>query len=73
MLYIRPMYSAHDPHSTRRWLCIYEAPMRPPERLLDYAGAVSAATLETMPVDAKAGCLYPNYARPFLCTRPRVR
>jgi branched-chain amino acid aminotransferase len=72
-LYIRPMYwaekegswiQAHDPESTQWCLVIYEAPMRTP------GGGFSVTlspyrrpTLDTMPVNAKAGCLYPNSAR----------
>jgi branched-chain amino acid aminotransferase len=66
-LYIRPMYWADsgmgggvkfDPDTTRWCLCIYETPM-PGERDL-------AITLETAPVDAKAGCLYPNGSRALI-------
>ena len=72
-LYIRPMYwaekegpwvQAHDPESTRWCLTIYEAPMRKPTN--GFSATMSPfrrPTLETMPVDAKAGCLYPNNAR----------
>ena len=72
-LYVRPMYwaekegpwvQAHDPESTRWCLTIYEAPMRKPTN--GFSITVSPfrrPTLETMPVDAKAGCLYPNNAR----------
>jgi branched-chain amino acid aminotransferase len=71
-LYIRPMYwaekegpwvSAHDPESTRWCLSIYEAPMRPPKGFSITLSPFRRPTLETMPVDAKAGCLYPNNAR----------
>src|SRR5579871_1353424 len=71
-LYIRPMYwaekegpwvQAHDPESTRWCLCIYEAPMRPPKGFSVTLSPFRRPTLETMPVDAKAGCLYPNNAR----------
>ena len=73
-LYIRPMYWAEpgmagggvmfDPGSTRWCLCIHEAPM-PAD------GGAQAITLspyrrptpETAPVEAKAGCLYPNNAQ----------
>lgn len=72
-IYIRPMYWAEgdgpsvvsgDPESTRFCLCMFEAPL-PPE-----GSSISATlttfrrpTLETMPVNAKTGCLYPNNAR----------
>jgi branched-chain amino acid aminotransferase len=71
-LYIRPMYwaekegpwvQAHDPESTRWCLCIYEAPMRQPKGFSITLSPFRRPSLETMPVDAKAGCLYPNNAR----------
>jgi branched-chain amino acid aminotransferase len=71
-LYIRPMYwaekegpwvQAHDPESTRWCLSIYEAPMRPPKGFSVTLSPYRRPTVETMPVDAKAGCLYPNNAR----------
>ncbi|MBV6434470.1 MAG: Branched-chain-amino-acid aminotransferase [Bryobacteraceae bacterium] len=71
-LYIRPMYwaekegpwvQAHDPESTNWCLCIYEAPMRQPRGFSITLSPFRRPTLETMPVDAKAGCLYPNNAR----------
>ncbi|HUJ31045.1 MAG TPA: branched-chain amino acid aminotransferase [Candidatus Acidoferrum sp.] len=71
-LYIRPMYwaeregpwvQAHDPESTRWCLTIYEAPMRQPKGFSITLSPFRRPTLETMPVDAKAGCLYPNNAR----------
>ncbi|MEA2944970.1 MAG: branched-chain amino acid aminotransferase [Alphaproteobacteria bacterium] len=74
-LYIRPMYWAetgslggvrHDPESTRWCLCIYEAPLPKPT-----GGAITLSpfrrpTMECAPVDAKAGCLYPNNARALI-------
>lgn len=71
-LYIRPMYwaekegpwvQAHDPESTCWCLSIYEAPMRPPKGFSITVSPFRRPTLDTMPVDAKAGCLYPNNAR----------
>jgi len=71
-LYIRPMYwaekegpwiQAHLPESTRWCLSIYEAPMRPPKGFSVTLSPYRRPTLDTMPVDAKAGCLYPNNAR----------
>jgi branched-chain amino acid aminotransferase len=71
-LYIRPMYwaemegpwvQAHDPESTRWCLTIYEAPMRTPKGFSITLSPYRRPTLDTMPVDAKAGCLYPNNAR----------
>jgi len=71
-LYIRPMYwaekegpwvQAHDPESTKWCLTIYEAPMRQPKGFSVTLSPFRRPTYETMPVDAKAGCLYPNNAR----------
>ena len=71
-LYIRPMYWAemespwiqsHVPESTRWCLAIYEAPMRPPRGFSTTLSPFRRPTIESMPVDAKAGCLYPNNAR----------
>lgn len=71
-LYIRPMYwaekegpwvQAHEPESTRWCLCIYEAPLRQPRGFSTTLSPFRRPTLESMPVDAKAGCLYPNNAR----------
>lgn len=71
-LYIRPMYwaeqegpwvQAHEPESTRWCLVIYEAPMRKPNGFSITLSRFRRPTLECMPVDAKAGCLYPNNAR----------
>lgn len=71
-LYIRPMYwaekegpwvQAHDPESTRWCLVIYEAPMRAPKGFSITLSPFRRPTQESMPVDAKAGCLYPNNAR----------
>lgn len=71
-LYIRPMYwaekdgpwiQAHDPESTTWCLTIYEAPMRPPRGFSAALSPYCRPTIQTMPVDAKAGCLYPNNAR----------
>jgi branched-chain amino acid aminotransferase len=71
-LYIRPMYwaekegpwvQAHEPESTQWCLTIYEAPMREPKGFSITLSPFRRPTQETMPVDAKAGCLYPNNAR----------
>ncbi len=71
-LYIRPMYWAesgpaggirHDPETTRWCLCIYEAPIPKPVGMAVTLSPFRRPTLETMPTDAKAGCLYPNNAR----------
>lgn len=79
-LYIRPMYWAErggpwvqepDPDSTRWCLVIFEAPMRPPTGFSATLSRFRRPTLESMPVDAKAGCLYPNNARALFEARER--
>jgi branched-chain amino acid aminotransferase len=71
-LYIRPMYWAEhggptavppDPDSTRWCLTIYEAPLPAPNGISVTLSPFRRPSAETMPVDAKAGCLYPNNAR----------
>ena len=71
-LYIRPMYwaemegpwvQAHDPDSTRWCLSMYEAPMRRSNGFSITLSPFRRPTQDTAPVDAKAGCLYPNNAR----------
>jgi branched-chain amino acid aminotransferase len=71
-LYIRPMYwaemegpwvQAHDPDSTRWCLSMYEAPMRRSNGFSITLSPFKRPTQDTAPVDAKAGCLYPNNAR----------
>jgi branched-chain amino acid aminotransferase len=79
-LYVRPMYWAEqggpllvapDPESTRWCLSLYEAPMRAPDGFSITHSPYRRPTLETMPVDAKAGCLYPNNARAIVEARAR--
>ena len=74
-LYICPMYWAErsgallvapDPESTRWCLTLYEAPMRPPEGFSITLSPYRKPSMECMPVDAKAGCLYPNNARALI-------
>ncbi len=74
-LYIRPMYWAetgapggvrHDPESTRWCLCIYEAPIPKPSGSAITLSPFRRPTSECAPVDAKAGCLYPNNARALI-------
>lgn len=74
-LYIRPSYWAEeggrgavavDPESTRFCLCIYEAPMPAPTGSSITLSPFRRPTIETMPVNAKAGCLYPNNARAIM-------
>ena len=79
-LYIKPMYwpevgnrgeVAPDPDSTRFCLCIYIAPMPEPLGSSITLSPFRRPTMETMPVNAKAGCLYPNNARALLEARAR--
>jgi branched-chain amino acid aminotransferase len=72
-LYVRPMYWGEgdgigaispDPETTRFALCLYEQPM--PAAGTSFSLTLSPfrrPSLETMPTDSKAGCLYPNNAR----------
>jgi branched-chain amino acid aminotransferase len=71
-IYVRPMYWADvglgggvkfDPESTRWCLCLYEAPLPGARDLAITLSPFRRPTIETAPVDAKAGCLYPNNAR----------
>ncbi|WP_069877421.1 branched-chain amino acid aminotransferase [Bosea sp. BIWAKO-01] len=72
-LYVKPMYWGEadglstimaDPESTKFCLCLFEAPMPVPSNGFSVTqGAYRRPTLETMPTDSKAGCLYPNNAR----------
>lgn len=74
-IYIRPMYWAErggpllvapDPESTQWCLALYEAPMRKPDGFSVTLSPYRKPSLECMPTDAKAGCLYPNNARALL-------
>jgi len=72
-IYIRPMYWAEDggvgssvppnPETTRFLLCLYVAPMNPPKGFSITLSPFRRPSMETMPTNAKAGCLYPNNAR----------
>ena len=57
---------APDPESTKWCLSLYEAPMRKPEGFSVTLSPLSQAQSECMPVNAKAGCLYPNNARALI-------
>ncbi len=79
-VYIRPMYWAEhggymgvpaDPASTRFCLCLYESPMIAPSGFSVTVSPFRRPTLETMPTNAKAGCLYPNNCRAILEARMR--
>jgi len=79
-LYIRPMYWAErsgtllvapDPKSTKWCFSVYEAPMRKPEGFSITLSPYRKPSLECMPVNAKAGCLYPNNARALIESHAR--
>lgn len=79
-IYIRPMYWAEhggymgvpaDRDSTRFCLCLYEAPMISPNGFSIGVSRFRRPTYETMPTDAKAGCLYPNNGRAILDAKAR--
>jgi branched-chain amino acid aminotransferase len=73
-IYIRPMYWAEEggvvgssvppnPESTRFLLCLYVSPMNPPKGFSITLSPFRRPSMETMPTNAKAGCLYSNNAR----------
>ncbi len=78
-LYVKPMYWGEadgptsitpDPESTRFCLCLFEAPMPPPSNGFSVTlSKFRRPTMETMPTDSKAGCLYPNNARALRAAR----
>lgn len=79
-LYIRPMYWPEesgssaivpDADSTRFCMCIYEAPMPKPLGSSVTLSPFRRPTIENAPVNAKAGCLYPNNARAMREARTR--
>ncbi len=79
-LYIRPMYWPEqggggsvppDPDSTRFCLSVYEAPLPEPTGVSITRSGFAKPLAVTMPIDAKAGCLYPNNARALIEARSR--
>lgn len=79
-LYVRPMYWAEqagpmalppDPESTRFALTLYESAMRKPDGFSVTLSPFRRPTQDTAPVDAKAGCLYPNNARALMEAKSR--
>jgi len=79
-LYVRPMYWAEragpmalppDPDSTRFALSLYDTPMRKPDGFSVTLSPFRRPTQESAPVDAKAGCLYPNNARAMFEAKSR--
>lgn len=79
-VYIRPMYWAEhggymsvpaDPASTRFCLCLHESPMIPPSGFSVTVSPFRRPTFETMPTNAKSGCLYPNNGRAIMEAKSR--
>ncbi|WP_306145255.1 branched-chain amino acid aminotransferase [Roseibium sp. MMSF_3412] len=80
-IYVKPMYWVEgdgpgvitgDPDSTRFCLCLFDAPMAPSDAAMSITlSPYRRPTMECMPVDAKAGCLYPNNARAMLEAKSR--
>lgn len=79
-VYIRPMYWAEhggymgvppEPASTRFCLCLYESPMIASSGFSITVSPFRRPTMETMPTNAKAGCLYPNNSRAIMEARMR--
>lgn len=79
-VYIRPMYWAEaggymfiapEPASTRFLLCLSEEPMISPKGFSLGVSRFRRPSLETMPTNAKSGCLYPNNARAITEARGR--
>lgn len=80
-LYIKPMYWAEsdgpgviaaNPDSTRFCMCLFDAPMAPKSAASSITlSPFRRPTMECMPVNAKAGCLYPNNARAMVEAKSR--
>ncbi len=79
-LYVKPMYWGEgeggstivpDPDDVGFALCLFEAPMSVPGGFTVTSTKFRRPTLESMPTDAKAGCLYPNNARVLRDARAR--
>jgi|SRR5579872_164460 len=80
-LYIRPMYWPEDaapggavrpdPDTTRWCLSLYVAPLPKPTGTAITLSPFRRPTRECAPVEAKAGCLYPNNARAMAEARAR--
>lgn len=79
-LYIRPMFWADrggafmippDPDSTRYCVTLWEAPLTPATGFSMTTSRYRRPTIECMPTDAKAACLYPNNARMLLEAREK--
>lgn len=79
-IYVRPMYWAEaggymfvppDPASTRFLLTLSIEPMISPKGFSLTLSPYRRPSLETMPTNAKSGCLYPNGARAIMEARGR--
>jgi branched-chain amino acid aminotransferase len=79
-LYVKPMVWAEgeggstivpDPEDCRFALCLFEAPMPEPKGMSLTLSPFRRPSIECMPTDAKAGCLYPNNARCLTEARSR--
>lgn len=79
-VYIRPTYWAEDggymgvpadAESTRFALCLFESPMIAPAGFSVTISPYRRPTPETMPTDAKAGCLYPQNGRAIMEAKSR--
>jgi branched-chain amino acid aminotransferase len=79
-LYIRPMYWAEDaaggavrpdPETTRWCLTLYIAPLPKPTGTAITLSPYRRPTPDSAPVEAKAGCLYPQNARAMIEARSR--
>lgn len=71
-LYVKPMVYGEgqlasaiqpDPDDARFVLCLFEAPMPKPGPMSITLSPYRRPTIECMPTDSKAGCLYPNNSR----------
>ena len=60
-----------DPETTRWCLTLYVAPLPKPTGTAITLSPFRRPTRESAPVDAKAGCLYPNNARAMIEARSR--
>ena len=75
--YVRPMFYAMrgfvapEPESTRFLLAVYEAPMPAPEGFSVTAAPFRRPARDAAPIDAKAGCNYPNGQRALVWARQR--
>jgi branched-chain amino acid aminotransferase len=75
--YVRPMFYAMrgfvapEPESTEFLLAVYEAPMPAPEGFSVTAAPFRRPARDAAPIDAKAGCNYPNGQRALVWARKR--